>query len=275
MLAALDKAAYRATNARSGRHHSARTGRRRRARPGPHRHRQDGRLRHPDPRTAQARPQRHRRRRRWCSCPRASWPCRSATNSKSWPTAASVRCVPIYGGKPIRGQIDKLQKGADVVIGTPGRVLDHHRPRHARLAISSRSSCSTKPTACSTSASAPTSKKSSAAARKERQTLLLERHGRPAGRTARPHVHARPGGDGLLAEDQGGRHDRAALLHGRPRAEVRPAGAAARSASSRSRRSSSAAPSAAPSKIHRRLTQELPGRRHDARRHGASRPATA
>ena len=34
-------------------------------------------------------------------------------------------CVPIYGGKPIRGQIANLQRGADVVIGTPGRVLDH------------------------------------------------------------------------------------------------------------------------------------------------------
>ena len=32
--------------------------------------------------------------------------------------------MPIYGGKPIRGQIDKLQRGADVVIGTPGRVID-------------------------------------------------------------------------------------------------------------------------------------------------------
>jgi ATP-dependent RNA helicase DeaD len=35
-----------------------------------------------------------------------------------------VHCVPIYGGKPIRGQISKLQRGAEVVIGTPGRVLD-------------------------------------------------------------------------------------------------------------------------------------------------------
>jgi ATP-dependent RNA helicase DeaD len=33
-------------------------------------------------------------------------------------------CVPIYGGKPIKGQIAKLQRGADVVVGTPGRVLD-------------------------------------------------------------------------------------------------------------------------------------------------------
>ena len=36
-----------------------------------------------------------------------------------------LRCVAVYGGKPIRQQITKLQKGADVVIGTPGRVLDH------------------------------------------------------------------------------------------------------------------------------------------------------
>jgi ATP-dependent RNA helicase DeaD len=34
-------------------------------------------------------------------------------------------CVALYGGKPIRGQIEKLNKGAEVVIGTPGRVLDH------------------------------------------------------------------------------------------------------------------------------------------------------
>ncbi len=35
-----------------------------------------------------------------------------------------LACVPIYGGKPIRGQIAKLQRGVDVVIGTPGRVID-------------------------------------------------------------------------------------------------------------------------------------------------------
>jgi ATP-dependent RNA helicase DeaD len=35
-----------------------------------------------------------------------------------------ISSVPIYGGKPIRGQIAKLQHGADAVIGTPGRVID-------------------------------------------------------------------------------------------------------------------------------------------------------
>ena len=36
-----------------------------------------------------------------------------------------VHPVALYGGKPIRGQIEKLKRGADVIIGTPGRVLDH------------------------------------------------------------------------------------------------------------------------------------------------------
>lgn len=36
-----------------------------------------------------------------------------------------VHCVAIYGGKPIREQIEKLRRGADIIVGTPGRVLDH------------------------------------------------------------------------------------------------------------------------------------------------------
>jgi ATP-dependent RNA helicase DeaD len=36
-----------------------------------------------------------------------------------------VNCVALYGGKPIRGQIEKLKSGAPIVVGTPGRVLDH------------------------------------------------------------------------------------------------------------------------------------------------------
>jgi ATP-dependent RNA helicase DeaD len=35
-----------------------------------------------------------------------------------------ISCVPVYGGKPIKGQISKLQSGAEIVVGTPGRVLD-------------------------------------------------------------------------------------------------------------------------------------------------------
>ncbi len=36
-----------------------------------------------------------------------------------------LTCVALYGGKPIRDQIEKLRRGADVIVGTPGRVLDH------------------------------------------------------------------------------------------------------------------------------------------------------
>jgi ATP-dependent RNA helicase DeaD len=36
-----------------------------------------------------------------------------------------VHIVAVYGGKPIKGQIEKLRRGADIIIGTPGRVLDH------------------------------------------------------------------------------------------------------------------------------------------------------
>jgi len=36
-----------------------------------------------------------------------------------------VHCAAVYGGKPIRQQIEKLRKGAQIVVGTPGRVLDH------------------------------------------------------------------------------------------------------------------------------------------------------
>jgi ATP-dependent RNA helicase DeaD len=34
------------------------------------------------------------------------------------------RCVAVYGGKPIRQQIEKLRGGADIAVGTPGRVMD-------------------------------------------------------------------------------------------------------------------------------------------------------
>jgi ATP-dependent RNA helicase DeaD len=33
--------------------------------------------------------------------------------------------VPIYGGKPIGQQIRDIKRGAQIIVGTPGRVLDH------------------------------------------------------------------------------------------------------------------------------------------------------
>jgi ATP-dependent RNA helicase DeaD len=39
----------------------------------------------------------------------------------------SVRVLPVYGGQPIGQQLRRLQAGAQVVVGTPGRVMDHLR----------------------------------------------------------------------------------------------------------------------------------------------------
>lgn len=44
-----------------------------------------------------------------------------------------IRTLPIYGGQPIDRQIRMLQKGVHVVIGTPGRLLDHLRRGTLRL----------------------------------------------------------------------------------------------------------------------------------------------
>ncbi|MBI2827596.1 MAG: DEAD/DEAH box helicase [Planctomycetia bacterium] len=33
--------------------------------------------------------------------------------------------VAVYGGKPIREQMEKLRRGVEIVVGTPGRVMDH------------------------------------------------------------------------------------------------------------------------------------------------------
>ncbi len=38
-----------------------------------------------------------------------------------------ARVVPVYGGQPIDRQFRALQQGAHIVVGTPGRVLDHLR----------------------------------------------------------------------------------------------------------------------------------------------------
>lgn len=41
--------------------------------------------------------------------------------------------LPIYGGTDMRGQLRGLQRGAQVIVGTPGRILDHIRRRSLKL----------------------------------------------------------------------------------------------------------------------------------------------
>ncbi len=101
----------------------------RRGRPGPDRHRKDRRLR-------PARADSHG------SSPRRRHPRQPAQHSGAGPTrelaiqvaeafttyAAKVdgiSVLPIYGGAPYGPQLQGLRRGANVVVGTPGRVIDH------------------------------------------------------------------------------------------------------------------------------------------------------
>jgi ATP-dependent RNA helicase DeaD len=40
---------------------------------------------------------------------------------------APVRALPVYGGSPMSQQIRRLKSGVHVVVGTPGRIMDHLR----------------------------------------------------------------------------------------------------------------------------------------------------
>ena len=46
--------------------------------------------------------------------------------------------LPIYGGQSYTPQLMSLQRGAHVVVGTPGRVMDHMQARHAAISAASR-----------------------------------------------------------------------------------------------------------------------------------------
>jgi superfamily II DNA/RNA helicase len=49
------------------------------------------------------------------------------------PLDRALSVVPIYGGRPYEPQIEALQAGADVVVGTPGRLLDLAQQGHLQL----------------------------------------------------------------------------------------------------------------------------------------------
>ncbi|MCB0173382.1 MAG: DEAD/DEAH box helicase [Anaerolineae bacterium] len=45
----------------------------------------------------------------------------------------SLRIASIYGGAKMRPQIDKLRRGTDIIIATPGRLQDHMRRRNVNF----------------------------------------------------------------------------------------------------------------------------------------------
>ena len=44
-----------------------------------------------------------------------------------------VRVATIYGGRAYEPQIEELDRGVEIVVGTPGRLLDLHRQKHLNL----------------------------------------------------------------------------------------------------------------------------------------------
>jgi ATP-dependent RNA helicase DeaD len=46
---------------------------------------------------------------------------------------SKVKLLPVYGGQPIERQMKALRKGVDIVVGTPGRLLDLIRRKAIRL----------------------------------------------------------------------------------------------------------------------------------------------
>jgi ATP-dependent RNA helicase DeaD len=41
--------------------------------------------------------------------------------------SGAVRVLPVYGGQPIQKQLERMRGGIHVVVGTPGRIMDHLR----------------------------------------------------------------------------------------------------------------------------------------------------
>ena len=98
----------------------------RRARLRHDRQRQDGGVPAADPapadRQARAAP-----RARWCSRRRASWRRRSSRTSTTSRCTRRSPAAAVFGGVGMGPQEHAFRSGVDVIIATPGRLLDHFR----------------------------------------------------------------------------------------------------------------------------------------------------
>ena len=52
---------------------------------------------------------------------------------KAYARRVSLRCTVVYGGVRIDPQIDRLKRGVDILVATPGRLLDLAGSRHFKL----------------------------------------------------------------------------------------------------------------------------------------------
>ncbi|MEJ7471936.1 DEAD/DEAH box helicase, partial [Staphylococcus epidermidis] len=48
-----------------------------------------------------------------------------AESLKAFAKGQNIQVVTVFGGMPIDRQIKALKKGPQIVVGTPGRVIDH------------------------------------------------------------------------------------------------------------------------------------------------------
>jgi ATP-dependent RNA helicase DeaD len=68
--------------------------------------------------------------------------------------------LPIYGGQSYGPQLQRAARGVHVVVGTPGRVIDHLERGTLDLSTRCARWCWTKPTRCCAWASSTTSRRS-------------------------------------------------------------------------------------------------------------------
>ena len=58
-----------------------------------------------------------------------------AESIKEFSKGLNVQVVTVFGGMPIDRQIKALKKGPQIVVGTPGRVIDHLNRRTLKQTI--------------------------------------------------------------------------------------------------------------------------------------------
>ena len=232
----------RAPDPDSGAGHPAAAGGPGRDRPGPDGHRQDRRVRPADGRVRRSRAT--PRFRRWCSPRRASSASRSPRRCAPTASARGSRWWPCSAARPSATR-PPASRRRHVAVGH-GRARDgHDRAGTTCTSTTPATSCSTRPTRCSTSASSRTSRTIMRRAPMGRQTALfsatMPAADPPPGRA----VHARPGRDPGARGHAHDRHRRPLLRRGAGPREARGARQRAQGRSAPSRRSSSRAPRSA------------------------------
>ena len=101
----------------------------------------------------------------WCSRRPASSPARSPRAPAPIAASRSSSVATVFGGTSVGKNRQDVSRGVDILVATPGRLIDLIEQRYLTSARS-RSSSSTRPTRCSTSASSTRSSRSSGCCRR-------------------------------------------------------------------------------------------------------------